>query len=638
MIDPRQPDYTNTPSSASRALYGYQPANFTEHPAVSLITPFYNAGQVFLETVESVRRQSLQQWEWIVVDDGSDDPESLSILEAFSQGDPRIRIIRTAGRQGPSAARNLGVASACAKYVAFLDSDDLFEPTALEKWLWFLECHSQYSMVKGYQVGFGASEYIWQEGFHSGAAPLERNLIQTASMIRRSVYQAVGGMDEDIRGGMEDWDFWLRCANAGYWGGTIPEVLDWYRRRKSHSERWEDWDGSRRQSAFRSEMQRRYPKLFQGEFPQPVISGYTPNAGLPTSQPCENRLARDPNFRRILILVPHLVMGGSDKFTLDLAAELSGKHSFRVTVATTLASDHPWRHQFEKITPDVFTLDTLLRLVDYPRFVSYLITSRGIDSVLVTHGQLGYQLLPYLRAQFPEIRCYDYVHIEEPEWKDGGYPAYSITYSAFLDRTVASSEHLKDWMTERGTAPEKISVVTTNIDSEEWRRDRYDGDTLRRKWELPEDVPVILFAGRLCEQKQPHVMAGAIRLLHERGLRFLCLVAGGGEEEHWLRDYVNRYRLAELRVLGPRSNEEVRELLAASDIFFLPSRHEGISVALYEAMAMSSAVVRPMWADKRELVTPDCGMIVARGPDEANRYADTLSSLLRTGSNVEPWL
>jgi glycosyltransferase involved in cell wall biosynthesis len=592
------------------------------------VTPFFNAGLLFHETAESVFRQSLQQWEWIIVDDCSDSAESTEILRLYAGKDPRVRTLRGESRGGPAAARNVGVRAARAPYVAFLDADDLLEPTALEKWLWFLDCHSQYGMVKGYQIGFGAQEYVWRDGFHCGAAILERNPIQTASMIRREIYLAAGGMDENIRGGMEDWDFWLRCADAGHWGSTIPEVLDWYRRRASHGDGWEDWDAGDKQAAFLGKLRSRYPRLYAGGFPEPALTYPQAYAELPTGPRFENRLRSAPGIERVLIIVPHLAIGGSDQVTLDLISALVSEHGWEVTVAATIPGAHPWRHRFEALTPDVFTLDTFLGLRDYPRFLTYLIRSRSVNAVLVTHSQLGYQLLPYLRAECPGVRCYDYVHIDEPGWKQGGYPAYSIAYRSFLDRTVASSRHVADWMIERGGDGSKISVVTTNVDSECWRRDRFEPAALRRKWDVPEGAPVILFVGRLCDQKQPHVLAAALRALHDRGMRFVCLVAGDGEQGPWLERFVVKHQLSEVRLIGSRSIEEIRELLALSDLFFLPSKHEGISLALYEAMAMEVVPVAADVGGQKELVTPDCGVLIPPGDDQANAYADEMASLL----------
>jgi hypothetical protein len=80
VIDATRPDYSNTPVSRRRPTFGYALADACE-PCVSIVTPFFNTGAVFLETVESVRRQSLQQWEWIIVNDGSTNAESLTNLD-----------------------------------------------------------------------------------------------------------------------------------------------------------------------------------------------------------------------------------------------------------------------------------------------------------------------------------------------------------------------------------------------------------------------------------------------------------------------------------------------------------------------------------------------------------------------------
>ena len=109
MIDPLRPDYANTPASPMRPDFGYRPENPAVAPYVSIVTPFYNTGPVFYETARSVLRQSFQQWEWLIVNDGSTDAEALSILEEFRQVDPRIRVIDHEVNRGLSAARNTAI-------------------------------------------------------------------------------------------------------------------------------------------------------------------------------------------------------------------------------------------------------------------------------------------------------------------------------------------------------------------------------------------------------------------------------------------------------------------------------------------------------------------------------------------------
>jgi glycosyltransferase involved in cell wall biosynthesis len=531
-----------------RANFSYAPTDRHAAPAVSIITALAETGPGFQDTVASVLGQSLQQWEWIIADATPDRSASVP------QPDSRIRTIPSDPSRSLAGAWDLAAAEARARFLVFLESGVLFEPTALEKWLWFLKSRPEYGAVSAFQAQFRAAPNL---------------------------------------------SYPLRFADAEFKIGIVPEYLI---RRPG------------RESA---------PELRIGELRR-VQSVPAPGA----SVAFENRLKPPSDRRRLLVLAPHLALGGADKFTLDLVAELTSKHRYEVTIVTTARSAHPWRHRFEALTPDVFTFDSFLLLNDLPRFITYLIRSRAPQSVLITHSEVGYRLLPYLRARFPDVAFYDYVHIEEPAWKCGGYPAMSVAAQSFLDHSAASSHHLRKWMEERGGSGQKISVITTNVDSDLWRRDRYDSAALRQKWNVPADTPVILFAGRLCPQKQPDILARTVQLLDQRGVRFLCLAAGTGEDELWLREFIRRENLPSLRLLGAVPNEEIRELLAISDLFFLPSRHEGIAFALYEAMAMEVVPVSADVGGQSELVTSECGVLIAPGPDQVAEYADQLEMLL----------
>ena len=84
MIDAANPDYLNTPASDSRPTYRYAPLGHSGTPLVSVITPYYNAGPVLLETVRCVQRMSYPHWEWVIVDDSSTKPESLELLRMIA--------------------------------------------------------------------------------------------------------------------------------------------------------------------------------------------------------------------------------------------------------------------------------------------------------------------------------------------------------------------------------------------------------------------------------------------------------------------------------------------------------------------------------------------------------------------------
>ena len=628
MIDPDRPDFANTPASEHRPGGDFVPAAVDAAPVVSVVTPFYRPGRLFHETARSLLGQSLQQWEWLIVNDASTDRESLSALDAYRDRDARIRVIDHERNRGLPASRNTGIRAARSGLVYLLDDDDLIEPTALEKTLWFLVSHPDLAFANGWSVGFGAEEYLWPRGFGRAAEFLERNVVSGRALLRRSAWQRAGGFDESLTDGFEDWDFWLRCADRGLWGGTIPEYLDWYRRRADHGDRWKNLESSERMASFRAGLRDRYPRLYAGSFPTVDRPDPAGTASVPEELPCANELAG--GAPRLLMLVPWLTVGGADSFNLDVV-ELLTRRGWRITVAATRDGDCSWEPAFAAHTPDVLVLRRFLASRDLPRFLRYLIGSRRPDVVLVTNSELGYLLLPYLRTHCPEPCYVDLCHIEEEEWRGGGYPRYASGLQDCLDMNLVTSRHVAEWMKRRGADGDRIEVLTTNVDPARWRPDAAARARLRSEWDVSDDEPVLLYAGRLCAQKQPRVLAGTLRELARRGVAFRAVIAGDGEERPELEAFLNGHDLSErVAVVGAVSRERMRELMSASDVFFLPSKWEGIAVSLYEAMATGLAVVGADVGGQSELVTPECGILLPRADEdtEVERYAQALGGLL----------
>ncbi len=626
MIDPKNPDYANTPASDQRPVYDYGPADPTVPPAATIVTPFYNTGAIFHETARSIMRQSFQQWEWLIINDGSTQADALALLDEYRNRDTRIRVIDHDHNRGLSAARNSGFQAARTPYVVQLDSDDLLEPTAIEKCLWFLESYPEYAFVKGYTVGFEAQTYLWQQGFHNGEAFLEENSVAVTSVVQTAVHGAVGGYDENFRRGFEDWDFWLRCASRGYWGGTLPEYLDWYRRRESHQDRWAHWNKPQK---VKGQLQRRYPQLWAGKFPHVQPEGHRAYTPIADEYLWDNRLQKDKP--RLLMLLPWLTVGGADKFNLDVLELLTGQ-GWEVSIATTLTGESSWWPQFAHFTPDVFILHHFLRLTDYPRFLCYLIHSRQISVVMVSNSELAYLLLPYLRARCPGVAFVDYCHMEEEDWKSGGYPRFAVEYQDVLDLNIVSSQHLRHWMEQRGADSERIRVCYTNVDAEKWRPTATEnGTSVRHELGIADNTPLLLYVARICEQKQPRVFAQSLVCLDRTTTNWAAVVAGDGPDADWLGGFIKRRGLGRhVRLLGAVPNDSVCRLMAEADIFFLPSQWEGIALSLYEAMACGLPIVGADVGGQRELVTPECGILIPRTTPEAEAetYAAALAELI----------
>jgi glycosyltransferase involved in cell wall biosynthesis len=460
MIDPANPDYATTPLSPRRPRFGYRPVNPLASPHVTIVTPFHNTDEIFLETARSVLTQSLQQWEWLIVNDGSTDAVSLSILERYRNSDPRIRVIDHPVNRGLSAARNTGFRAARAPYVIQLDSDDLLEPTAMEKWIWCLESHPEFSFVKGYTVHFGAVQRLWNKGFHDGSAFLEDNVVAATSAIRTSVHSAVDGYDEANRGGLEDWDFWLRCANAGYWGGAVPEYLDWYRRRHTHGDRWENWDNARGQRAFHAQLRQRYPRLWRGGFPRVEPRDDTLLDEIVLHFPWENLLRKEK--RRLVVFLGESMIDAEESAPL-VAVRQALAVGWEVSIVTTHATDLSLVAAYARLTPDLFVLPHFLREHDYPRFLRYFLASRQIDVLLLAHTAVGYLLLPALRRHCPWITCVGF-------WgADLGAAQHERAFSLAMigvrqcDLHIVTTPERHAWLTASGVDPAPIHA---------WRAER----------------------------------------------------------------------------------------------------------------------------------------------------------------------
>lgn len=599
-------------------------------PAVAIITPYFNTGPLFAETVASLRAQTLQQWEWVIVNDGSDDPAALAeLLPLRNSGDPRIRVVDQPNR-GLPAARNAGVAASRASLLFFLDSDDRIAPTALEKLAWLLHSDARPAFATAWAIIFGAEQLRWPHGFETRDHFLFENMATPMTMIRRTVFEQVGGFDEARTHGLEDYELWLRCAAHGHWGRDIPEFLV-EQRRKAPADypgyRWPTRDDPQRYRAFRHEMQARYPQLYRAGLPQLAPVDERPFAPIPQQLPFENRLAL-PARRRVLLLLGVMDMGGVSTFALAMLRELTAR-GYHCTVCATMPGEHPLHDEIARYA-DVFVPEHFLLRADYPRFLRYLIQSRAIDAVINSNSVFGYRLLPYLRAHFPQVAQIDYTHMRDPGCANQGNPGFSAEYAGLLDLHLASSRDLLDWMLTRGASAERSAALYTAADVEHWRPDPALRTTVRAEFALAPATPLLLHAARITAQKQPQVLAHVLHALAQRGLHFHCLVAGDGPDMPWLRAFVRRHRLESyVTLLGAVDAERVRALMVAADILFLPSAYEGLALVLFEAMACGVVPVTVDSGGQRELVTPDCGILVPPDQRQAQRYVAVLEWLIR---------
>lgn len=180
---------------------------------ISVIIPVYNRYAMLIEAVESVRAQTYNWFEIIVVDDGSTDKTP----DVFPSEYPRITYVYQKN-MGPASARNRGVRCAHGEWVAFLDSDDLWKPDKLERQVRALTHHPRYAITYTGEEWIRNGKQVVQRDYqakHSGwiyPYCLARCIVGISTLLmHRSVWESIGGMDESLPAA-EDYDLWLRLA------------------------------------------------------------------------------------------------------------------------------------------------------------------------------------------------------------------------------------------------------------------------------------------------------------------------------------------------------------------------------------------------------------------------------------------
>lgn len=199
-------------------------------PQVSVIIPCFNSGEYLEEAIDSINKQSYKDYEIIVVDDGSTDPETITILKSLAA--TGLKIIRKENG-GLASARNFGIKHASGSIILTLDSDDKFHSTFLKKAVDILNTKKEIGVVSSYVKEFGESNKVWRSSAYNDFSFLLENRIVACCAFRKKCWTEVEGYDENMKHGFEDWEFWIRVTKNGWKVHVIPETLFYYRKKVS---------------------------------------------------------------------------------------------------------------------------------------------------------------------------------------------------------------------------------------------------------------------------------------------------------------------------------------------------------------------------------------------------------------------
>lgn len=212
-------------------------------PRVSVVLPCFNAGGFLPRAFASLRAQTFRDFEIVVVDDGSTEPETLQFLETLPAD---IRLVRQPNK-GLAAARNRGFQEARGSYVLPLDCDDWISPDFLEITVTTLDAHPDVAFVFSDIELHGERSGVLQRSYN----PFEQlflNQLPYCMLMRRRMWETIGGYDDAMRQGYEDWEFNIRASQNGFHGMRAAKARFHYwvsssgmlhsRSRRLHSQLW----------------------------------------------------------------------------------------------------------------------------------------------------------------------------------------------------------------------------------------------------------------------------------------------------------------------------------------------------------------------------------------------------------------
>lgn len=205
---------------------------------VSIITPMYKGAAFVGETIESVFTQRYENWEMIIVDDCSpDNGAGINEVRKYTQ-DPRVKLIESKENRGSSGARNIALKEAKGRFIAFLDSDDIWHPDFLEKQMAFMEKNNAPLVFSSYRR---IDENTKEELLRPFIVPEKvsyRSLLKTCPIFPSTTIYDTSKIpkmyfNEELGSMRDDYVYWLAMFKDIKFGYGNPEILVDYRMRKS---------------------------------------------------------------------------------------------------------------------------------------------------------------------------------------------------------------------------------------------------------------------------------------------------------------------------------------------------------------------------------------------------------------------
>lgn len=590
-------------------------------PLISVIVPYYNSEKYIEQTVISILNQTFPYYEILIIDDGSTDEKSLNKLEEIQNLDRRIKVFHKKN-EGLATTRDFGAgksASSC-QYLMFLDDDDLIEPTFLECAYWTLETNKEATWAYSDSVGFGTMQYTWNKYFNSEKLKKENELISEA-LVRKSDFFMVNGYNLKEKSVNEDWNFWLKLMAKEKFPVHMSFYGQWYRRKET-GELQRSKENRKKSIEIINQTANQVTKEIKAiQYPRyqynyDLIQDEIEEIVVPEQKNKDNKI-------NLLFIVPWLITGGADLFNLNLVKGLN-QDRYSITIVTTEPNKNVLRQHFEENeNTKVYDLTSFLDQKYWPAFINYIIKKENINVIMNSNSKFGYSILPYLKANYPQIPIIDYVHMEEWYNRNGGYSRYSTMNRSILDKTLVCNKNseiiLKNYF---GRNENEVETVYIGVDEKKFNPENYDECELKQKYLGEEtDKKILSYICRISEQKRPIMFLKIVNQLKNTRQDFKVLVVGDGNLLGKMKEETKKLGLSDdIIFLGKIQN--TAEIYKISDLTINCSLKEGLALTAYESLSMNVPVVSSDVGGQKELITEDVGEIVGLMQDEKDIYGE----------------
>ena len=548
----------------------------------TVVIPYFNRGDTISETIDSLKSQTLTYFSVIIVDDGSSDLGSIKMLQKIEKDNPEYIIIRQRNN-GVASARNAAIKIAKSRYIIGLDSDDILEPTYLEKTICLLEVNPQLSLATTDMRLFGINDEVYKQSEYDPMKLITSNMVITSAMYRRDAWKAVGGYTKQI--GYEDWEFWIKLAEHGFWGKRIPEPI--FRYRTAASSRYID-DKSRHQlnvatiqslhKNYTENVRRLIRERKRNVYKTISDSMFT---NLNSKQMYRSAANKGPS---VLIAIPWMTFGGAETLLLNFANQI--KDTFNISFVTGLDSLHEWEYKFQDITPNIYHLNNLFSDKSaYLEFISNYVKTREIDILHIVHTDFVFDFLGELKKRHPNLKVIVTMFNDHVS-----HFGKSVEAQDYIDLYTSDNNKVIKHYEQIVTAPLGAKVMPNGIDEDgAFNIAHYNRQAERDALRIAPDETAVFFVGRLSKEKNPDVFVdAAIRVLQET-TKAKFFIIGDGPMQQQVLGQINAAKTDNIQYLGYQT--DVARLLSAADVFALTSSTEGFPNSLLEAMAMELVVV-----------------------------------------------